>query len=619
MALQGVTATAHAVDVALNGALLGTCGLDGQTRATCEFPATGLVAAANTVTLAAHDPADYTATEQIRVSYPHLYVADEDTLAFTAPAGAHLEVTGFSVGDVRVADVSDPAHPVELAVTTTGGTGAGGGTFGAAIDVPAGPSPRALYAFTGARVLAPAAVQADAPSRWSASHDGELLILSHAAFLNALAPLVARRQAEGWTVQLADLQDVYDERGFGDKSAEAIRAFIQAARAGWRVPPRFVLMVGDATFDPRNFLGRGDFDLAPTRLIDTASMETASDDWFVDADLDGIPELAIGRWPVRTAAQAAALVSTTLAQGGVADIAANLARGALFVSDEDGPGFDFSGATAQAQASVAGRMPAEVFRRGDPGATSAALAGKLNAGPFVVNYVGHGSVEVWDGLFDSTQAAALTNAHPSVYVIMNCLNGFFHDLYTTSMAEALLEAPGGGAVAVWASSTLADFAPQPALDQEFLMGIGRMSLGEAALSAKRSITDLEARRTWLLFGDPTLFGRPTPPALADGGAAALDGAVSDAARGQDAGAEDAASRDATARDAPSLDARAPDAQPHDAPADATPDAGSGGPAPRAAGGGGCDCAAGGHAPTGPGAVGLGLCGLLAAGRRRRPR
>ena len=131
--------------------------------------------------------------------------------------------------------------------------------------------------------------------------------------------------------------------------------------------------------------------------------------------------------------------------------------------------------------------------------------------------------EVWDSLFDSTQAAALTNAHPSVYVIMNCLNGFFHDLYTTSMAESLLEAPGGGAVAVWASSTLADFGPQPAFDQEFLMGIGRKSLGEAALSAKRGITDLEARRTWLLFGDPTLFGTPSASAAVDGGAGTPDG------------------------------------------------------------------------------------------------
>ena len=119
--------------------------------------------------------------------------------------------------------------------------------------------------------------------------------------MDALAPLVARRVQEGWTVQIADVQDVYDEQGFGDKSPAAIRAFIQRARASWRVPPRFVLFVGDATFDPRNFLAKGDFDFVPTQLIDTAAMETASDDWFVDDDLDGVPEIAIGRLPVRTA------------------------------------------------------------------------------------------------------------------------------------------------------------------------------------------------------------------------------------------------------------------------------------------------------------------------------
>ena len=171
----------------------------------------------------------------------------------------------------------------------------------------------------------------DAPSSWAASHDGELLIISHAAFMDALAPLVARRVQEGWTVQIADVQDVYDEQGFGDKSPAAIRAFIQRARASWRVPPRFVLFVGDATFDPRNFMGKGDFDFVPTRLIDTAAMETASDDWFVDDDLDGVPEIAIGRLPVRTAAQASAIVGKLLAYAGKA----NLSRGGLFVTDTD--------------------------------------------------------------------------------------------------------------------------------------------------------------------------------------------------------------------------------------------------------------------------------------------
>ncbi len=605
--LQGVTATAHAVDVTLNGLALGTCTLQGVADTTCSYPATGLLAGANSVTLAAHDPTDYTVTETISVSYSHLYAADGDSLAFTAQGGSRVDIGGFTEGDVRVIDVTDPTRPIQL-VTSVSGMGSAG-AFHAVVDVPAGASSRALYAFTGPNVLAPVAVQADAPSHWSTPQDGELLILSHASFLSALGPLVARRQAEGWRVQLVDLADVYDERGFGDKSTDAVRDFIQAARATWPVPPRFVLLVGDATFDPRNFLGLGDFDFAPTPLIDTASMETASDDWFVDPNLDGIPELAIGRWPVRTADQAAAVVAKTLGYAGLAD----LGRGGLFVSDEDDPTdptLDFTAASAQAAAQVSGQMSAELFRRADPGATEAALVDKLNAGPFLVNYLGHGSVEVWDDLLDDTAAGGLSNGHPSVYVVMNCLNGFFHDLYTTSLAETLLEAPGG-AVAVWASSTLADFTQQPTLDQEFLMGIGRESLGEAAVAAKGAITDLDARRTWLLFGDPTLLGSPSSPAAPDAGSV-------DAAPPHDAGRPDAAQ---TTADGGMSAAGGQDAagagggsgaagRPADA--DAAADASH---AP--AGGGGCDCAVGDGAAGSAGSAAMTLLGLWAAGARRR--
>jgi MYXO-CTERM domain-containing protein len=612
--LQGVTATAHTVDVALNGLALGTCTLQGAEDATCSYPATGLVAGANSLTLAAHDPTDYTVTEKIAINYSHLYAADGDTLAFTAAGGSRVDVGGFTKADVRVFDITDPSRPLELVTSITGTVGA----FDAVVDVPVGASARALYAFTGANVLAPVAVQADAPSNWSTPQDGELLILSHAAFLNALEPLVARRKAEGWRVQLVSLADVYDERGFGDKSADAVRDFIQAARATWRVPPRFVLLVGDATFDPRNFLGLGDFDFAPTRLIDTATMETASDDWFVDADLDGVPEVAIGRWPVRTADQAAAVVAKTLGYAGIADIG----RGALFVSDQDGPGLNFTAASAAAAAQVSGRTSVDLFRRADPGATEAALVDKLNAGPFLVNYLGHGSVQVWDGLLDDTAAAGLNNGHPSIYVVMNCLNGFFHDLYTTSLAETLLEAPGG-AVAVWASSTLADFDQQPMFNQEFLMGIGLKSLGEAAVAAKGAITDLDARRTWLLFGDPTLLGSPASPAALDAGAA--DAAPPDAGRPK---ADAAPPHDAGGPDAgqATMDGGMPVVGGQDAAGGGGGNGAGGRPAETdagadashpPAGGDGCDCAMGDGTAGSAGAAAMMLLGVLAAGARRR--
>ncbi|HEX4403434.1 MAG TPA: C25 family cysteine peptidase, partial [Polyangia bacterium] len=619
ISLQGVTATLHAVDVSFNGQVLGTCTLGATADATFTFATPNVVEGDNQVVLTSEGATDYTALESLELDYGHTYAADGDALLFTAPASTRVAITGFSAAGVRVVDVTDPTHPLELTVTTpVAGT--------ARVDTSTAAGPRTLYAFTPAHVVAADSVAADAPSSWSTSHDGDLLILSHASFMGAMAPLVARRTQEGWSVQLVDFQDVYDEFGGGDKTILAIRSFVQWTRTHWRVPPRFVLLVGDATFDPRNFLGLGDFDFAPTKLIDTATMETASDDWYVDSDLDGVPEIAIGRMPVRTVDQATTVVQKTLAYTGKA----LLPNGGLFVTDQNDSDVDFEGASALSEAEVTSLMPTTRFPRSDPASTSAALLTKLDGGPFLVNYLGHGSVEVWDDLLSSDQATTLTNTSSSIYVVMNCLNGFFHDLYTTSLAESLLEAPSGGAVAVWASSTLADFTPQPEFNREFLMHLTHTSLGEGADDAKQSITDLDTRRTWLLFGDPTLFGTPLP--LSDAGVPSPDagGAMMDAAA-EHADADGGVATDArTAMDATgatdtsvgtadaSTDASVADASTADA-ADAatTMDASAeaGRPAPSTGDGCGCNVDASSSGTTA--GLGLLLLALVAAGRGRR--
>ena len=90
---------------------------------------------------------------------------------------------------------------------------------------------------------------------------------------------------------------------------------------------------------------------------------------------------------------------------------------------------------------------------------------------------------------------------------MNCLNGFFHDVYTESLAEALLLSKNGGAVAVWASSALTAPQPQLQMDQSLMQSVfgpSPLALGDAIAVAKSSIDDTEVRRTFILFGDPLL-------------------------------------------------------------------------------------------------------------------
>ena len=92
--------------------------------------------------------------------------------------------------------------------------------------------------------------------------------------------------------------------------------------------------------------------------------------------------------------------------------------------------------------------------------------------------------------------------------MMTCLNGYFQDAALDSLGESLLKAERGGAVAVWASSGMTGPHGQSALNQEMFQLIfddGRtLTLGEATLKAKALVNDRDIRRTWILFGDPTM-------------------------------------------------------------------------------------------------------------------
>jgi hypothetical protein len=132
-----------------------------------------------------------------------------------------------------------------------------------------------------------------------------------------------------------------------------------------------------------------------------------------------------------------------------------------------------------------------------------------------VNFIGHGSIGVWNGLLSSEDTENLINRDLPFFVGMTCLNGHFQDVYMDSLAEALLKAPQGGAVAVWTSSGLTMPDKQAVMNKELIKllffntnGGQSLTLGEATAKAKASISDQDIRRTWILFGDPTTRLRP---------------------------------------------------------------------------------------------------------------
>jgi hypothetical protein len=137
----------------------------------------------------------------------------------------------------------------------------------------------------------------------------------------------------------------------------------------------------------------------------------------------------------------------------------------------------------------------------------AALLEAINRGQKLVGYSGHGSSNVWRGnLLTADDAKAMQNrSRLSLFVMMSCLNGYFIDPRAESLSESLMKSDGG-AIAVWASSSMTFPVGQDQMAAEFyrqLFGDRTMRLGDAIRAAKRATPDDDIRRTWILLGDPT--------------------------------------------------------------------------------------------------------------------
>lgn len=495
----------HVVRVAVNGIEAGQLTFDAQNSATAEFSVDVAIleASDNVVKFTGSGaPQDLSAVQSTRIDYPRAFVAAGDLLEFTSYAGQTVTLNGFRDANVRLFDITDPSLPTEILVSGT----TIGGTFGARF-VAAGAGERRYVALTDSKLMTDAVVRANRPSSW---HDGQnaasIVIIASSAFIPALVPLQRLRESQGGRVALIDVQDLYDEFNAGEKNTDSIREFLQLARNRWTRPPVSVLLVGDASIDPRNSLGFGDFDFVPTRTVPTVPLLTASDDWFTDFDDDGAADLPIGRLPVRTAADAVALVGKIVAYE--TSPPAAWKQNVTFVSGIRGD-FDFARSAQQAASFVAPPYMVSLISSDTLGNDSAArLREAFASGSFLIDYLGHGSVEGWSDLIGTIHASELANGGKLPIVAgMSCLGAYFQDVYTTSLGESLLLSRNGGAIAVWMSSSLTDPSRQAPMNDAFVAAVtsGKVkTLGEAVVIAKRSATDRDVRASWILLGDPSL-------------------------------------------------------------------------------------------------------------------
>jgi len=517
ISLQGIIAgIPHDVSVVLNGTPVGDVTFTGQAKERLRVIVSPglLLEGANTVTLTAQNGLyDTSLVDYIRIEYPHLYVADSDQLKFRARAGEEIRVGGFATLPTAVLDITDPERPVQLTPQVVSKNGA----YMLEVQTPwttskdSDSKTHTLLAVGEARIASAAGVRANHPSHWHSVQAGaDIAMVAYEGFASALPPLVRSHEAQGKSSAVVLIGDLHDEFNFGERSPYALRQFLLYANKNWKTAPRYLLLDGRASIDPRNFLGFGHLDFVPTKIVPTGSLMTSSDDWFSDFKDNGMPTIATGRLPVSTADEADTVV------GKITAYEENSTNGpwagrAMMVADQN----DIENFTQDAQ-KVQSQLPgsihvSDVFTStvGAPTARQQILDG-INSGQVLVNYLGHGSEEEWSGtnLFDTNSVPSLSNGTKlPVFLIMDCLNGFFQDVYAQPLGVTLMLAPNGGAVAVLASSGLNQASPQTQLDLRVVQSAfstPRPALGDAIVEAKSHIADIDVRKTYVLFGDPAM-------------------------------------------------------------------------------------------------------------------
>ena len=343
----------------------------------------------------------------------------------------------------------------------------------------------------------------------------DYLVIGPTAFLNAASSLLAHRQEQGLRVRTASVEEIASEFGYGELSPDAVRDFIEYAYHEWRSPSlRYVLLLGDATYDFKDALGTGVTNQVPPFMTKTSYLWTASDPTYAAVNGDDLlPDVAIGRLPAQTADELRVMIDKIIVfETGKSSGDAPFV---LIADDADEAG-NFARDADEIASTLFATRPTTKIYLSELGSTStrASIVQNFDDGASLVSYLGHGAIHLWadENLLNAGDVGALApQSRQPLLLTMNCLNGYFHFPYFDSLAEALLKAEGKGAIAAFSPSGLSLNAPahryHKALLRELLSG-EHNRLGDAVLEAQKRYADTgafpELLSIYHLFGDPAL-------------------------------------------------------------------------------------------------------------------
>jgi hypothetical protein len=481
----------------------------------------------------------------IEVSYPRSQHIGDPQTAFTAleadqrdciqlsrPADSDLLLYHWSNGTL----LRDPlAGSTEDALTVHSASG--------------WPGSRPLFAVLDNQFSSPLAIAPRGHTTLaSVSTAVDYIIISHPSLIESIRPLAEFHRGRGLTVMVVDLFDIYDEFNHGITHPRAIRDFLTHAWQNWKRPaPRFVLLVGDASWDARNATAldsnyadwtygaqpAADFvknsstpygtassannrSLLPAWGFSTSEGHAASDNWFISDEADNWrPRMAIGRFPVATPDEVEAIVKKTIGYASAGQ-AGPWRRRILWITNEKRHSKVRSDKLADSLIER-GFSSRKIYPASDESSNAqhtTDLLRALDEGQLLVHFYGHGGRYIWrtgppdleknHDLFTLDDLELLKpNGRLPIVLSMTCYSAPFDHPSADSIGEKFLRLPGKGAVAVIAASwrnAPTQRNSQLLLDEMTTPG----TVGEALMHAKQASSNLDFLNQYNLFGDPAI-------------------------------------------------------------------------------------------------------------------
>ncbi len=363
----------------------------------------------------------------------------------------------------------------------------------------------------------------------------DMVIIYHNDFKDAAQALADHRSSHSnLTIQLVDIEKLYNEFSSGRKDASAIRDFAKMLfdRSGQF---KYLLLFGDGSFDPRNIYGKGN-DFVPVyetpQSLDPI-LAYPSDDYFAlvtDDDgfgLNGALDISVGRIPARTIQEAQGVVDKIIRYDLNSSTLGDWRNRVTYLADDEDGNLHVDDADLIAEAT---REEHKVFNydkiyfdayqqistSGDARFPDAqeALNRTMFKGVLVINYMGHGGGRGWaqERVLTNNDIANWTNEDKlPLFVTATCSFAGYDEASFTSAGEQVMLKPDGGAIGLFTTTRAVYTNGNYQLTKRVFESVfdvfdnNAPPIGEILRTAKNNYSETnENSRKFTLLGDPSL-------------------------------------------------------------------------------------------------------------------